>query len=82
MITTNLGGRSQMQALRKVSGLREHPQYATYTVNICTEQKAKVPNFVGGALPRLDQGDREDYWHDIVDIVQTMAHREGAEGSI
>jgi len=50
-------GRQQSNAGPKkvVRFLREHPQYATHTVNICTEQKAKVPNFVGGALPRSDK---------------------------
>jgi len=41
-------GRQQSNAGPKkaVRFLREHPQYATHTVNICTEQKAKVPNLL------------------------------------
>jgi hypothetical protein len=47
--------------IKAVRFLHEHPQHATHTVNICTEKKTKVPNFVGGTLPRSDQGNREDY---------------------
>jgi len=56
-----LGCKNQCRPKKIVRFLREHPQYATHTVSIGTEQKAKVPNFVGGALPRSDQGNREDY---------------------
>jgi len=55
MMTMNWEAAIKCRPKKVVRFLREHPQYATHTVNICTEQKAKVPNFVGGALPRSDQ---------------------------
>jgi hypothetical protein len=53
--------RSKAAPIQVIRFLREHPQYPTHTVNICTEKKSKVPNFVGGTLPRSDQGNQEDY---------------------
>ena len=38
-----------------------HPQYNTHQVHMCIEAKAKVPDFIGGALPRKDKGNYEDY---------------------
>ena len=38
-----------------------HPQYNTHHVHICTEAEAKIPDFIGGALPRKDKGNFEDY---------------------
>ncbi|KAF9455472.1 hypothetical protein BDZ94DRAFT_1179897, partial [Collybia nuda] len=42
--------------------LESHPQYKThYTIYNMRNKNLHVPNFVGGALPRCDQGDREYY---------------------
>ncbi|KAI0825468.1 hypothetical protein BC629DRAFT_1270708, partial [Irpex lacteus] len=41
--------------------LSEHPQYETYKVRMLPKSKAKVPDFIGGALPRYDRGNREEY---------------------
>ncbi|KAI0311077.1 hypothetical protein OF83DRAFT_1023996, partial [Amylostereum chailletii] len=41
--------------------LQNHPQRTTHTVKECSEVNAKVPTFVGGILPRADQGNYEDY---------------------
>ncbi|KAA1470360.1 hypothetical protein DENSPDRAFT_763011, partial [Dentipellis sp. KUC8613] len=40
--------------------LAEHPQQETHSIRICSEAKAKIPNFIG-KLPRPDQGNHEDY---------------------
>jgi hypothetical protein len=41
--------------------LPDHPQHSTHKVIVVDEENALVPNFVGGGLPRCDQGDREYY---------------------
>jgi len=41
--------------------LIDHPQWETHEVTMAKEQYALVPNFVGGNLPRKDQGNREFY---------------------
>jgi hypothetical protein len=41
--------------------LPDHPQCSTHKVIVVDEENALVPNFVGGGLPRCDQGDREYY---------------------
>ncbi|KAI0039741.1 hypothetical protein FA95DRAFT_1503793, partial [Auriscalpium vulgare] len=38
-----------------------HPQHGTHEVRVCKEDKSKVPNFLGGSLPRRDQGNIEEY---------------------
>ena len=38
-----------------------HPQYDTHHVCMYTEAEAKVPDFIGRALPRKDKGNFEDY---------------------
>src|SRR5262245_5392954 len=43
------------------SFISSHPQFATHQVTICSADKAKVPDFIGGTLPRSDKGDREYY---------------------
>ena len=40
--------------------MKAHPQFQTHHVH-CTEEDNIVPNFLGGSLPRCDQGDREYY---------------------
>ena len=39
----------------------KHPQARTHEVCLEDEQYSYVPNFVGGPLPRKDQGSREEY---------------------
>ncbi|KIK09075.1 hypothetical protein K443DRAFT_1245 [Laccaria amethystina LaAM-08-1] len=41
--------------------LSDHPQHRTHKVVVVDDENALVPNFVGGGLPRRDQGDREYY---------------------
>jgi hypothetical protein len=38
-----------------------HPQFRTHHVKLCPASKAKVPDFVGGSLPRRDKGNRDEY---------------------
>ena len=40
--------------------LKTHPQYRTHHIQHVDNNK-NVPNFIGGTLPRCDQGDREYY---------------------
>lgn len=40
---------------------KEHPQYKTHCIRLLPEEKEKIPNFVGGILPRHDKGDHEEY---------------------
>ena len=41
--------------------LTDHPLYKTHKVKFDKHKKNTVLNFVGGSLPRCDQGDREYY---------------------
>ena len=41
--------------------LKDHPLCKTHKVKFDKQKKNTVPNFVGGSLPRCDQGDREYY---------------------
>ena len=43
------------------SFLPDHPQHQTYEVQCKSLSDLVVPNFIGGTLPRCDQGDREYY---------------------
>ena len=43
------------------SFLPDHPQYLNYEVQCKPLSELVVPNFIGGTLPRSDQGDREYY---------------------
>jgi hypothetical protein len=45
----------------KAPFLAKHPQARTHHVQIVQPGERKVPNMVGGALPRPDRGNREDY---------------------
>jgi hypothetical protein len=38
-----------------------HPQAGTHMVKVRKSDKEKIPDFIGGALPRPDRGDREYY---------------------
>jgi hypothetical protein len=40
--------------------MKAHPQFQTHHVH-CIDENNMVPNFLGGSLPRCDQGDREYY---------------------
>ena len=39
----------------------QHPQYHTHQIHFLPNNKYIVPNFMGGILPRYDQGDHEYY---------------------
>lgn len=41
--------------------LAKHPQTKTHRVKVLPLAQRKVPNFVGGTLPRRDQGNRDEY---------------------
>ncbi|KAI0091810.1 hypothetical protein BDY19DRAFT_885194, partial [Irpex rosettiformis] len=41
--------------------LDDHPQCETHRVRVVDEKDAKVPDFIGGVLPRKDKGNREEY---------------------
>jgi len=41
--------------------LKEHPQSQTHYIKYTAENHTKVPNFIGGSLPRRDQGDKDYY---------------------
>ncbi|KAM6488798.1 hypothetical protein JOM56_015747, partial [Amanita muscaria] len=41
--------------------LKQHPQYKTHHVHCIEGNDRIVPNFIGGSLPRQDQGDCEYY---------------------
>jgi Helitron helicase-like domain at N-terminus/PIF1-like helicase len=46
---------------RFYSFLPEHPQYNTHEIQCVYLSEHIVPNFIGGTLPRCDQGDHEYY---------------------
>jgi hypothetical protein len=65
--------------------LAEHPLYLTHEVT-CDEFKEEtiVPNFVGGSLPRADQGDREFYCATMLTIFKpwrNAGHLKGLDHS-
>ncbi|KAK0215544.1 hypothetical protein IW262DRAFT_1277859, partial [Armillaria fumosa] len=39
----------------------EHPLVHSHHIRQCPDTERKIPNFVGGLLPRMDKGDREYY---------------------
>ncbi|KIM85533.1 hypothetical protein PILCRDRAFT_65747, partial [Piloderma croceum F 1598] len=41
--------------------LKDHPLYHSHHVTLLDNMQEWVPNFVGGAIPRSDRGDREYY---------------------
>ncbi|KZP15575.1 hypothetical protein FIBSPDRAFT_912483 [Athelia psychrophila] len=41
--------------------IKEHPDKKSHTVKMLEDDGSRVPMFLGGALPRHDHGDREDY---------------------
>jgi hypothetical protein len=41
--------------------LPDHPQYQTHVIKCDPLRNNIIPNFIGGSLPRCDQGDREYY---------------------
>ncbi|KAI0083653.1 hypothetical protein BDY19DRAFT_870040, partial [Irpex rosettiformis] len=41
--------------------LDDHPQCETHRVRVVEEKDAKIPDFIGGVLPRKDKGNREEY---------------------
>ncbi|TFK59134.1 hypothetical protein BDN72DRAFT_781161, partial [Pluteus cervinus] len=38
-----------------------HPMAKTHKLSVCQQNKALIPNFVGGTIPRADRGDYEYY---------------------
>ncbi|KAF8577595.1 hypothetical protein K439DRAFT_1649053 [Ramaria rubella] len=46
---------------RRARFLRGHPQRDSHRIVFLPDNKALVPNFVGGAIPRSDKGDHEYY---------------------
>ncbi|KAF8184290.1 hypothetical protein K438DRAFT_1598473, partial [Mycena galopus ATCC 62051] len=60
----------------------EHELYQTHYIR-CDRRDLKriVPNFVGGALPRMDQGDREYYCMSILTL-GSMAFREKSKKDV
>jgi hypothetical protein len=51
-----------------------HPLYRTHHVNCLPESEEYVPNFVGGMLPRSDQGDREYYCSTMLTLFKPWRH--------
>jgi hypothetical protein len=41
--------------------LQDHPLHYSHHVTLLDDMQGWVPNFIGGAIPRSDQGDREYY---------------------
>jgi hypothetical protein len=41
--------------------MHSHPQAKTHMVKMCKAKREKIPDFVGGSLPRPNYGDREYY---------------------
>ena len=50
------------------SFLPNHPQYHTYEVQCKSLSELNVPNFIGGTLPRRDQGDQEYYFSTMLTL--------------
>ncbi|KAI0056168.1 hypothetical protein BV25DRAFT_1762834, partial [Artomyces pyxidatus] len=53
--------RKKRKPKKVVRFLTDHAQHLTHSVRVCDDAKGKVPCFVGGLLPRRDQGNFEDY---------------------
>ena len=56
---------SEICSTEKTTNLRfswGHPQRDTHSINLLSENEAKVPNFLGVPLPRIDCGSQE-YYH-------------------
>ncbi|PBK59986.1 hypothetical protein ARMSODRAFT_845549, partial [Armillaria solidipes] len=47
--------------IRRFKFTAEHPMYETHHIALHPEETRRVPNFVGGLLPRVDKGDHEYY---------------------
>ncbi|KAI0083285.1 hypothetical protein BDY19DRAFT_862269, partial [Irpex rosettiformis] len=59
----NINNKSQsvdLEYYRYSDFLPEHSQYKTHKVQVVSEEKSKVPDFIG-LLPRHDRGNREEY---------------------
>ena len=54
-------GQGQTKGLQYYYFLDNHPQRESHYVTSNTKHLIKVPNFLGGSLPRCDRGDREYY---------------------
>jgi hypothetical protein len=50
--------------------MKAHPQFQTHHVH-CIDEDNIVPNFLGGSLPRCDQGNREYYCLTMLTLFKT-----------
>lgn len=50
-----------MNELQPERFLKNHPCYGSRQARLVAEEESLVPNFIGGALPRKDAGNREEY---------------------
>ncbi|KAA1479921.1 hypothetical protein DENSPDRAFT_789682, partial [Dentipellis sp. KUC8613] len=57
----SLGEKRKRKNTKIARFIHPHPHIQTHTVTICNEKRAKIPNFTGGAFPRADKGNREEY---------------------
>ena len=46
--------------------LKDHPLHYSHHVTLLDDMQGWVPNFVGGAIPRSDRGDREYYCYSML----------------
>ena len=65
--TTVVGGGCLSQ-IQKYEFQKEHPQYRTHHVQCVPENDRIVPNFLGGLLPRRDEGDLEYYYSTMLTL--------------
>ena len=52
---------TKKKSVPKLLFIDPHPQLESHYIHKFAESKSKVPNFTGGALPRRDKGNREEY---------------------
>ena len=54
--------------------LPDHPQHDKYRVDLLSEDQANVPNFLGGPLPRKDNGNQEYYFATMITLFKPWRH--------
>ena len=57
----NIGSEDENDKVTFHHFLKDHPLYHSHHVTLLNNMQEWVPNFVGGAIPRSDRGDREYY---------------------
>ena len=57
----NIGSEHENDKVTFHHFLKDHPLYHSHHVTLLDNKQEWVPNFVGGAIPRSDHGDREYY---------------------